>query len=178
MLNQYCDGIPEDDTEAYSYLHDRVISVCVDEETLIGTVTMKLVPGFSFARPVLYISTDSNVEMAATMEASTFAPALGDVMVGADDTLFSATERLFAVTNGYTNGDINMAGLEDGPMEVSHPSRQGFNSALSGDGSPLNVLGGIPTIATDYSPLWDVNVGEWTEYAIENGYRVRWLEEF
>lgn len=57
----------------------------------------------------------------------------------------------------------------------------GLNSALRGDGPPFNVLGGIPTIAADYtSPLWDVNVGTWTAEAVDNGYyRTRWfLEEF
>jgi hypothetical protein len=34
------------------------------------------------------------------------------------------------------------------------------------------------SIATDYSPLWDVNVGEWTQEAIDLGFRTRWLEEF
>ena len=42
----------------------------------------------------------------------------------------------------------------------------------------LNVLGGIPTIATDYSPLWDLNVGSWTQDAIDKGYRARVTEEF
>jgi len=42
----------------------------------------------------------------------------------------------------------------------------------------LNVIGGIPTVATDYSPLWDVNVGEWTKTAIGKGYRSRVIEEF
>ena len=54
-----------------------------------------------------------------------------------------------------------------------------MNSALKGDGGgPLNVLGGIPTIATDYSPLWDLNVGEWTQHAISSHYRSRVREEF
>jgi len=61
---------------------------------------------------------------------------------------------------------------------VGNPQRQGFNSALSGEGTTLNVLGGIPTIATDYSPLWDLNLGEWTEEAIELGFRSRLIEEF
>lgn len=55
---------------------------------------------------------------------------------------------------------------------------QGLNSAILGEGAALNVLGGIPTIATDYSPLWDGNVGEWTPEAIDAGFRVRLLEEF
>jgi hypothetical protein len=47
-----------------------------------------------------------------------------------------------------------------------------------GEGSPLNVLGGVPTVATDYSPLWDINLGTWTQEAIDNGYRSRLTEEF
>ena len=42
----------------------------------------------------------------------------------------------------------------------------------------MNVLGGIPTVATDYSPLWDLNLGEWTQEAIDRGYRSRLTEEF
>ena len=38
--------------------------------------------------------------------------------------------------------------------------------------------GGIPTIATDYSPLWDINLGVWTDEAIAKGYRSRMTEEF
>src|SRR5262249_20586393 len=42
----------------------------------------------------------------------------------------------------------------------------------------LNVLGGIPTVATDYSPLWDINLGQWTQEAIDKGYRSRVTDEF
>ena len=42
----------------------------------------------------------------------------------------------------------------------------------------MNVLGGIPTFATDYSPLWDLNVGEWTPEAVERGFVSRLTEEF
>ena len=67
----------------------------------------------------------------------------------------------------------------NGPTGAGNPQRQGLNTALLGEGrGPLNVLGGIPTVATDYSPLWDVNLGEWTQEAIDNGYRSRVTEEF
>ncbi|MEO7853408.1 MAG: hypothetical protein ABIR94_14310, partial [Rubrivivax sp.] len=88
--------------------------------------------------------------------------------VGGDDGAFSAVERLFLMINGPDNnvpGEIN-------------PQRQGLFSALQGQGGPLNVLGGIPTVATDYSPLWDVNPMEWTQNAIANDYRARVREEF
>jgi hypothetical protein len=113
---------------------------------------------------VLYLSTDANVDLAAAMEGGTYAPALGDVRVGGDDGAFSAVERIFAVANG--------------PTGAENPQRQGFDSALSDGRSPLNVLGGIPTVATDYSPLWDLNLGAWIPEAIDNGYRARVIEEF
>lgn len=151
----FCDGGAD-----HSLVHDKVVSICPEE----GTVTLALTSGFSFARPVLYLSTEANNPLAATMEGATYAPALADVTVGRDDSAFSAVERIFAFANG--------------PVGQGNPQRQGFNSALSGEGSPLNVLGGIPTIATDYSPLWDLNVGVWTQEAIDNGYTSRLTEEF
>ena len=55
------------------------------------------------------------------------------------------------------------------------PFRQGLDSALSDKGShgPLNVLGGIPTINLDYSPLWRLFPVKWTNAAIEKGYRTK-----
>lgn len=167
-LSQYCDGISEEQSDrAHQILHDSVVGICPGEFGEPGTVTLELVNGFSFGRPVLYLSTEATAEIAAALEGATYAPALGNVPVGRDDSLFSAVERLFAWTNGPSN-DFNEA----------NPQRQGFNSALVDGGGPLNVLGGVPTIATDYSPLWDVNLGEWTQEAIDNGYRSRMTEEF
>jgi hypothetical protein len=154
-LNLYCEGNAD-----HSVVHDKVISICPEE----GTVTLSLTNGFSFARPVLYLSMDASVPLAATMEAVTLAPGLASITIGRDDSAFSAVERIFAFANGPTGTD--------------NPQRQGFNSALSGEGGPLNILGGIPTIATDYSPLWDLNLGVWTDEAIEKGYRSRLTEEF
>ena len=151
----FCNGNPD-----YSKVHDKVIKICPSE----GTVTLKLTSGFSFARPVLYISTDSSSELAATLEESTFTPKLSLITVGRDDSAFSGVERIFIIKNG--------------PMGKDNPQRQGLNSAVKGEGSPLNVLGGIPTIATDYSPLWDANLGEWTQDAISKGYTSRVTEEF
>lgn len=154
----FCDTTPD-----YTKVHDKVVRICPEE----GTVTLQLAAGFSFAKPVLYISTDTNNELPAALEGATFAPGLRDIAVGSDDSLFSAVERIFAFTNGATNEHNEV-----------HPQRQGFNSALQGEGGPLNVLGGIPTVATDYSPLWDLNLGEWTQEAIDKGYRSRLTEEF
>ena len=154
-LNGFCNGNPD-----HAIVHDKVKSICPRE----GTVTMALTPGFSFSRPVLYLSTDANDPAPAALEGATLAPGLADIEVGGDDSLFSPVERIFLFVNG--------------PTGKGNPQRQGLNSALSDGGSPLNVLGGIPTIATDYSPLWDLNPGVWTQDAIDRGYRARMTEEF
>lgn len=160
----FCDGDVD-----YSLVHDSVVSICPgDEPGEPGTVEIELVAGFSFARPVLYMSTDANHPLPAALEGAIFAPGLLDIQVGSDDSLFSPVERIFGFANGPTN-------FEDG---TANPQRQGFESAVRGEGGPLNVLGGIPTIATDYSPLWDLNVGEWTPEALERGFDSRLTEEF
>jgi hypothetical protein len=160
-LNAMCDGKTVD----YSVVHDKVVSICPRD----SVVKLKLTTGFSFGRPVLYLSLDANNALPAAMESATLAPGLTDIKVGSDDSAFSAVERIFSVINGPTNTQPG----------VVNPQRQGFNSALKGDApGPLNVLGGIPTIATDYSPLWDLNVGEWTQHAIDSHYRSRVRDEF
>ena len=115
-------------------------------------------------KPVLYLSTEASAELAAALEGATFAPAMRDIKVGGDDGAFSAVERLFLTVNGPTGCD--------------NPQRQGLVSALLGERGPLNVLGGIPTVATDYSPLWDVNIVQWTQKAIDLGWRSRVIDEF
>jgi len=156
----FCSGDPD-----YSKVHDKVTAICPSK----STVTLRLTNGFSFSRPIVYVSLDTNDKLASALEAATLAPGLSDVTVGRDDSFTSGVERLFSVINGPTNTT---------PGEVN-PQRQGFNSVLLGDGAgPLNVFGGIPTLATDYSPLWDFNLGEWTQEAIDNGYRSRITDEF
>jgi hypothetical protein len=129
-----------------------------------------MTPIFSFAKPAAYISTEASDPMVATLDSGTFAPAIGDVPVGGDDGAFSSVERLFPIANG--------------PTGATNPQRQGLNSALSDVGAngkplpPTHVIGGLPTVALDYSPLWDVNLGEWTDEAIERGYRSRMIDEF
>lgn len=145
----------------HKLVHDKVLRI----DPAKGTVTFKLTPGFSFARPVMYLSFDSNDPVAAVLEASTVAPGLSDLQIGKDDGAFSAVERLFVFLNGPTGKD--------------NPQRQGINSAILDQlGEPLNVFGGVPTIAGDYSPMWDLNLGVWTDDAIKKGYRSRLTEEF
>lgn len=153
----------------YDRVHDRVLKIC-PEGRAGGTVTLQMTPIFSFGRAAAYISTEASDPVVAALDNGTFTPALGDVGVGSDDGAFSAVERLFPIANGPTGAD--------------NPQRQGLNSALSdvgADGKPLppiHVIGGLPTLALDYSPLWDLNLGEWTKEAIDKNYRSRMIDEF
>lgn len=149
----------------YKMVHDKVLSITADPaKPFSGSVTLALTPGFSFAKPVLYLSTEASADLPAALEGATLAPGLQDVLLSNDDAAFSAVERLFLTLNGPTGCD--------------NPQRQGLVSALLDGMAPFNVLGGIPTVATDYSPLWDVNMGEWTQRAIDRGWRSRVIDEF
>ena len=155
----FLDGKPN-----YKRVHDKVVSINIGKGNNASFVTLSLATGFSFAKPVLYLSVEASVELAAALEGATYAPGLQDIALRHDDSAFSAVERLFLTINGPTGCD--------------NPQRQGLVSALLDGRPPLNVLGGIPTVATDYSPLWDVNIGEWTQEAIDKNWRSRVIEEF
>jgi len=153
----------------HNRVHDRVLKICPDGRAG-GTVTLQMTPIFSFGRPSAYISTEASDAVVAALDNTTFTRTLGDIGVGGDDGAFSAVERLFPIVNG--------------PTGAGNPQRQGLNSALSDVGKdgkplpPLHVIGGLPTLALDYIPLWDVNLGEWPEAAIAADYRSRQIDEF
>jgi hypothetical protein len=146
----------------YAQVHDQVVAI----DPAKRTVTLSLVNGYSFGKPVLYVSSDSSDPTVAAIEGATFAPHLRKVVVGVDDIATSGVERLFIATNGETKGGCQ------------NPQRQGVGAALLDGHRPNNVFGGVPFVATDYSPVWDANVYEWTEDAIEKGYRGLVTEEF
>jgi hypothetical protein len=66
---------------------------------------------------------------------------------------------------------------------VNNPERQGLQSAVAGQGDPLNIIREEPECsdpsnpdlcsALQYSPLWDATPVVWTQAAIDAGDRVR-----
>jgi hypothetical protein len=146
----------------YDLVHDQVVAI----DSVQRTVTLNLVNGFSFGKPVFYISSDASDPTVATIEANTFAPRLQRLEVGIDDAARSAVERIFIAINGPSRGGCD------------NPQRQGIFAALTDGHRPNNVFGGIPTVALDYSPVWDANAFEWTKEAITRGYRGLVNEEF
>ena len=146
----------------HSKVHDQVVAI----DPINMTVTLNLINGFSFGRPVWYLSMDASIPLSAAIEHSTYAPLQATLPLGDDDSFSSPIERIFIATNGPE---------QDG---CDNPKRQGLSADLADGHRPNNTLGGIPTIALDYSPIWDANLYEWTPDAISNGYREQLREEF
>jgi hypothetical protein len=109
---------------------------------------------------------DASIPLAAAIEHNTFAPLMQKLVLGRDDSFSSPVERIFIATNGPEEHGCN------------NPLRQGLSADLADGHRPNNTLGGIPTIALDYSPAWDANLYEWTPDAISSGYRGQLREEF
>jgi hypothetical protein len=142
----FCDGNVD-----HKLVHDKATAICPTDKT----ITVSLTSGFGFGRVIIYLSTDANVDVAAALEASTLTPRLND-LAG------KATAPLFLAVNG--------------PMGKDNPTRQGVDSALSGEGGPRNLLGQIPGLSDKYSPIWDVSLYAWTDAAIKAGYRTQLID--
>jgi hypothetical protein len=144
----------------YAKVHDQVVAI----DPVNMTVTINLINGFSFGKPVWYMSMDASIPLAAAIEHNTFAPLMAALHLGGDDTFSSPIERIFISTNGA--------------YDCANPQRQGLSADLADGFRPNNVVGGIPTNALDYSPAWDAQLFEWTQDAIRRGYRGQVREEF
>lgn len=151
-LDAMCEGAVD-----YTKVHDKVVRICPRD----GTVTLKMTLGYTFSKPIFYLSTEANDPVVATLEGAILAPALNDLPFALEDAApGEAAERIYVFVNG--------------PTGLDNPFRQGVNSALSDGGhGPLNVLGGVPTINLDYSPIWRLFPVAWTDEAIEKGWRTK-----
>jgi hypothetical protein len=135
-------------------LHDKVVSIDVANHT----VTLEETAGFQGGKPVHYVSTDASVELAAALEGATLVPRLNGAPGLDNDSTKSSRASLGAFVNGQTG--------------VGNPNRQGFESAVRGEGSPLNVLRWRPGQGR-YSPLWDVHIGLWNAASVAAGRNTR-----
>lgn len=126
---------------------DRVISL----NTTGLRVVMDEVDGFQGFQPVRYIVTDASTPEAAALENATYAPALANLPG-------RATAGLALIVDGQT-GRNNV-------------QRQGLNSALLGEGDPLNVLEFNPSQA-GYSPIWESEQHRWAPDVVAAGQNVR-----
>lgn len=116
----------------HSKVHDQVVAI----DPANGTVTLNVINGFSFGRPVWYLSTDTSIPLGAAIENNTYAPLMAALHLGGDDSFSSPIERIFIATNGPQDG------------ACANPQRQGLSADLLDGYRPNNGLGGIPTLAT------------------------------
>jgi hypothetical protein len=152
-------------------------------------VDMLFVKGFDAGQPIVYMSTDAGQPLTAVLERATYVPALNEASFnGGDDFLGSARERLFGFINGQTGADnpnaqgfIHLA--KDGMVsEDASLGNTAFINALRQGGDLLNVFGDFPTLADPrhsqaYSPLWDAQLGLWTDKAVQEGLNTRQIDE-
>src|SRR5262252_4498209 len=133
-------------------------------------VTIRMTEGRYLDRQVLYISTDASDTVVGALENATFAPNLAAApQRGSDDCANSASEAIIPIVNG--------------PLGIDNPQRQGLQSAVAGQGDPLNIIREEPECsntndpavcsALQYSPLWDATPVAWTPAAIAAGQQVR-----
>jgi hypothetical protein len=136
-------------------IHDKLTGA---PDTAAHTATFKETEGFYDGKTVYYVSFDVSVPDIAAVEGATFAPNLNAAPgLDSNDPKTSARSGIAPFVNGQTG--------------VDNPNRQGLNSALLGEGDPLNVTQSAPH-NKKYSPLWDVHPAVWTDSAIANGQRV------
>ncbi|HEX4526749.1 MAG TPA: hypothetical protein VH108_08430 [Gaiellaceae bacterium] len=152
-------------------------------------VDLLFVKGFDAGQPIVYISTDAGQPLTSVLERSTYVPALDKAAYnGGDDFLGSARERLFGFINGQTGPDnpnaqgfVNL--VKDGhASEDASAGNTALINALRNGGDLLNVFGDFPTEtdprhAQAYSPLWDAQLGLWTDKAVKEGLNTRQIDE-
>jgi hypothetical protein len=182
------------DVDHHTNTGDRVLGIHIAPPSPPGQfleswVDMLLVKGFDAGQPILYLSTESNDPLAATLERATYVPALSNAAFnGGDDFLGSSRERLFGFLNGQTGADNRQAQgfqhlvLDGHASEDASASNTTLINALRNGGDLLNVFGDFPTEkdprhAQAYSPLWDAQLGQWTQKAIDEGFNKRQIDE-
>jgi hypothetical protein len=173
---------------------DRVLGVHIAPASPPGQfleshADLLFVKGFDAGRPIIYLSTDAGQPLTSVLERSTYVPALDKAAYhGGDDFLGSARERLFGFINGQTGaGNQEAQGFQhlvlDGhASEDASAGNTPMIDSLRHGGDLLNVFGDFPTLsdprhADAYSPLWDAQLGLWTDKAVKQGLNQRQIDE-
>jgi hypothetical protein len=182
------------DVDHHTNTGDRVLGVHIAPPSPPGQyleswADLLFVKGFDAGQPIVYISTDAGQPLTAVPERSTYVPALDKAAYnGGDDFLGSARERLFGFINGQTGADNKDAQgfvhlVKDGhASEDASAGNTSLIDALRDGGDLLNVFGDFPTLsdprhAQAYSPLWDAQLGLWTDKAVQHGLNQRQIDE-
>jgi hypothetical protein len=133
--------------------HDSIVAI----DRARGTVTLRSFFGFWQGHRTVYLHQDASSPVVAAAEGSTLAPNLDAAPGLGSNRPDSARSAIIPVVNG--------------PVGPGNPDRQGLNSALRGEGDPLNINQTVPDRGHDYSPVWDVHPVVWTDRAVTTGQR-------
>jgi len=183
------------DVTTHTNTADRVLGVHIAQplfpsgQFLDSWVDLLVVKGFDAGQPILYLSTEADDPLASVLERATYVPALANAAYnGGDDFLGSSRERLFGFINGQTGADNPQAQgfqnivLDGHASQDASAGNSALINALRNGGDLLNVFGDFPTLADPrhaqaYSPLWDAQLGQWTQKAIDDGLNKRQIDE-
>lgn len=175
------------DVTTHSNTHDRTLGI--DTEKM--TTDHLFVRGFANGQSIAYLSFESSDAFTATIERSTFVPAMTDLMfANGDGRSDSARAAIFTFANAKTGLEpASERGASQGPGRS-----QGLTHALSlpiagkdaavanadvleglKQGADVsNVFDAFPTNSdaedrAEYSPAWDLNVGVYSDAAVAAG---------
>jgi hypothetical protein len=183
------------DVTTHTNTADRVLGVHIAQppfpsgQFLESWVDLLVVKGFDAGQPILYLSTEAGDPLASVLERATYVPVLAKAAYnGGDDFLGSSRERLFGFINGQTGADNRQAQgfqhlvLDGHASQDASAGNTALINALRNGGDLLNVFGDFPTLADPrhaqaYSPLWDAQLGQWTQKAIDEGLNKRQIDE-
>jgi len=183
------------DVTTHANTADRVLGIHIAQppfpsgQFLDSWVDLLVVKGFDAGQPILYLSTEADDPLASVLERATYVPVLAKAAYnGGDDFLGSARERLFGFINGQTGSDNPQAQgfrnivLDGHAAQDASAQNTALINGLRNGGDLLNVFGDFPTLADPrhaqaYSPLWDAQLGQWTQKAIDEGLNTRQIDE-
>ena len=183
------------DVTTHTNTADRVLGIHIAQppfpsgQFLDSWVDLLVVKGFDAGQPILYLSTEADDPLASVLERATYVPVLAKAAYnGGDDFLGSARERLFGFINGQTGSDNPQAQgfrnivLDGHAAQDASAQNTALINGLRNGGDLLNVFGDFPTLADPrhaqaYSPLWDAQLGQWTQKAIDEGLNTRQIDE-
>jgi len=183
------------DVTTHTNTSDRVLGVHIAQppfpsgQYFDSWVDLLVVKGFDAGQPILYLSTEAGDPLASVLERATYVPALAKAAYnGGDDFLGSSRERLFGFINGQTGANNPQSQgfqhivLDGHASQDASAGNTALINALRNGVDLLNVFGDFPTLADPrhaqaYSPLWDAQLGQWTQKAIDEGLDKRQIDE-
>ncbi len=167
------------DVKTHMNTQDRVMAI----DTGKMTVDLLVVRGFTDGEPVFYLSFGDSDAGSAVIERATFTPGLATSPApnGGKDPSKSARAALFTFVNGQTHvtsppaQGLNHVIIDGHNAEDANLENEGLMESLRLGGDARNVLENFPTLSdpkmrAQYTPLWDVHVGEWSPAAVAHGW--------